>query len=66
MGIHGFGKRLAATASITAAALVGLAGPALAGAPPAVVPGPLLGVGAPALALFAGGYWLVRRLRNRE
>ena len=35
--------------------------PALAGT---VVPGPLIGAGLPALALFAGGYWLIRRLRR--
>ena len=38
--------------------------PALAG-PPAV-PAPVLGAGAPALAILAGGYWLVRKFRGRR
>jgi hypothetical protein len=29
------------------------------------VPGPALGAGAPALAVIAGGYWLIRRYRRR-
>jgi hypothetical protein len=29
------------------------------------VPGPLLGAGAPALALFAGAYYLIRKRRSR-
>ena len=36
--------------------------PALAG-PPAV-PGPILGPGLPALAILAGGYWLIRKFRG--
>ena len=36
--------------------------PALAGT---TTPGPMIGAGAPALALFAGGYWLIRRRRRR-
>jgi hypothetical protein len=36
--------------------------PALAGVTP--TPGPMIGAGAPALALFAGGYWLIRRRRR--
>ena len=35
--------------------------PALAGT---AIPGPLIGAGVPALALFAGGYWLIRRMRR--
>ena len=42
-------------------AALAAAGPALAGT---VVPGPLIGAGLPALALFAGGYWLIRRMRR--
>lgn len=38
------------------------ADPALAGVP---APGPVLGAGAPALALIAGAYWLIRRRRSR-
>lgn len=48
--------------AVAAFAIATFATPALAGAP---VPGPLLGVGAPALALFAGGYYLIRRRRAR-
>ena len=36
--------------------------PALAGTP---VPAPILGAGLPALALLAGGYWLIRRILDR-
>ena len=35
--------------------------PAFAGAP---VPGPVLGAGAPALAVIAGTYYLIRRYRR--
>jgi hypothetical protein len=34
---------------------------AVAGTP---VPGPMIGAGAPALALFAAGYWLIRRRKR--
>lgn len=46
------------------AALVSLAAaePALAGITP--VPGPVIGAGLPALALFGAGYWLLRRRRR--
>jgi lipopolysaccharide export LptBFGC system permease protein LptF len=37
-------------------------GTAFAGGP---VPGPVVGAGAPALVLLAGGYWLLRRRRTR-
>jgi hypothetical protein len=37
--------------------------PALAGAP---VPGPIVGAGLPALAILAGGYWLIRKVRERR
>jgi hypothetical protein len=36
--------------------------PAMAGSLP--VPGPMIGAGAPALALFGVGYWLIRRRRR--
>jgi hypothetical protein len=49
----------------TVASLVGIsflaADPAMAGI---TAPGPLLAAGAPALAVFAGGYYLVRRFRR--
>jgi len=34
-------------------------------APCIAVPGPVIGAGLPALAIVAGGYWLLRRLRDR-
>ena len=37
--------------------------PALAGNP---VPAPLVGAGLPALAILAGGYWLIRKVRERR
>jgi hypothetical protein len=37
------------------------ADPAWAGLP---VPGPAIGAGLPALALFGAGYWLIRRRRQ--
>ena len=40
--------------------------PALAGPPPTPVPAPLLGAGAPVLAILAGGYWLIRKFRGRR
>jgi hypothetical protein len=36
--------------------------PALAGG--TAVPAPLIGAGLPAMAVLAGGYWLVRKLRG--
>ena len=33
---------------------------------PAAVPAPLIGAGLPALAILGGGYWLVRKLRQRR
>lgn len=36
--------------------------PALAGV--TATPGPMIGAGAPALALFGVGYWLIRRRRR--
>jgi hypothetical protein len=37
--------------------------PALATVP---VPAPLVGAGLPALAILAGGYWLIRKVRGRR
>jgi hypothetical protein len=54
----------AALELVVAAAAVALAAdPALAGILP--VPGPAIGAGLPALALFGAGYWMIRRLRRR-
>jgi uncharacterized membrane protein len=38
--------------------------PALAG--PVSVPAPIVGAGLPALGILAGGYWLIRKLRERR
>ena len=37
--------------------------PALAANP---VPAPVIGAGLPALAILAGGFWLVRKIRQRH
>ena len=37
--------------------------PALAGTP---VPAPVVAAGLPALAILAGGYWLIRKVRGRR
>ncbi len=50
----------AAALCITAA----LIEPALAGVTP--VPAPVVGAGLPALAILAGGYWLVRKVRKNN
>ncbi len=42
-----------------------LVGDALAGAI-VRVPGPVAGVGLPALDIAGGAYWLVRKFRNRQ
>jgi hypothetical protein len=52
-------RALGAVVVIAAAAT-----PALAGVP-APVPGPLIGAGAPALALLGGAYYLIRKRRRR-
>jgi hypothetical protein len=44
--------------------MVALIEPAFAG--PAQVPGPIIGVGLPALAILGGGYWVIRKLRDRR
>ncbi len=48
-------------AAAAAGAIIFAAGPALAGN---VTPGPLLGAGAPVLAVFAGGYYLIQKRRR--
>jgi hypothetical protein len=49
---------------VAAVALFGIVATdaALAGTLPA--PGPMIGAGAPALAVFAAGYWLIRRRKR--
>jgi uncharacterized membrane protein len=41
-----------------------LIGPAFAGA--TTVPAPIIGAGLPVLAVLGGGYWLIRKLRERR
>jgi len=53
-------RKLSAFASLTGLSFL-IADPALAGI---TAPGPLLAAGAPALAIFAAGYYLVRRRRR--
>ena len=38
--------------------------PALAGV--VAVPAPIVGAGLPVLAILGGGYWLIRKLRERR
>jgi hypothetical protein len=40
--------------------------PALAGAGSVVVPAPVVAAGLPALAILGGGYWLIRKIRERR
>jgi hypothetical protein len=30
------------------------------------IPGPIIGAGLPALAILGGGYWLIKRFRERR
>jgi lipopolysaccharide export LptBFGC system permease protein LptF len=55
--------KLLAAASGSALVSVIAASPALAGSP---VPGPVVGAGLPALAVIAGGYYLIRRRRRQS
>jgi hypothetical protein len=48
-------------AAVAGCAALAAADPAWAGI---AAPGPVLGAGAPALAVIAGGYWLIRRRRR--
>jgi hypothetical protein len=51
--------KLYPTVSLAAIAFVSLIGPALAGAP---TPGPVAGIGLPAIAVIGGAYWVGRKL----
>jgi hypothetical protein len=53
--------RTASRGAAAIAAMLIAVDPALAGT---VAPGPIVGAGAPALALFAAGYYLIRRRRG--
>lgn len=50
-------------ASLVVVGALAVADPAIAGLP-VPVPGPMLGAGVPALAVFAAGYLLIRRVRK--
>jgi hypothetical protein len=65
-GIGMFTTKLNLVAPLAFAALGVIAGPiepALAGAS---VPAPIIGAGLPILAVLGGGYWLIRKLRERR
>ena len=55
--------RIAGLASVGLAALVE---PALAGGASVAAPGPIAGVGLPALVLIGGAYWLGRKFFGRK
>jgi hypothetical protein len=55
--------RIAGLASLGFAVLVE---PAFAGGTPSGVPGPIAGVGLPALILIGGAYWLGRKFFSRK
>jgi hypothetical protein len=59
---------LASTAIISIAAFLSALAPSLAGfvTPPVGAPGPIAGVGLPALAILGGATWLARRMRTRK
>jgi hypothetical protein len=42
---------------------IALIEPAFAGV---IAPAPIVGAGLPALAILGGGYWLIRKLRDRR
>jgi hypothetical protein len=52
------------TVSFAVIVLSALTGSALAGFTP--VPGPVAGIGLPALAVIGGAYWIGRKLLNRR
>ena len=45
--------------------MIALIEPAFAGGAPGV-PAPIIGAGLPVLAVLGGGYWLIRKLRERR
>lgn len=55
-------KSIASHAAFVVGAAIVTADPAYAGQP---IPGPVLGAGLPALAVIAGGYYLLRKYRAR-
>ena len=63
MGSYLYSKTLALAVVATGMAL-SIVEPAFA--TPTAVPAPLIGAGLPALAILGGGYWLIRKLRQRR
>ena len=62
MGSHLYRKTFV-LAVVALGMALSLVEPAFATAP---VPAPLIGAGLPALAILGGGYWLVRKIRQRR
>ena len=56
--------RICSAVALAALTFVVLAEPTLAGFTP--VPGPIAGIGLPAVALIGGAYWLGRKLLSRR
>ena len=61
-GSHLFGKTFAIVLGLGMALTI--VEPAFATAIP--VPAPIVGAGLPVLAILGGGYWLIRKLRERR
>ena len=60
---HLYGKTFVLVVLALGMALSLVVEPAFASVTP--VPAPLIGAGLPALAILAGGFWLVRKIRRR-
>ena len=63
MGSHLYNKTFV-LAVVALGMALSLVEPAFADVVP--VPAPLIGAGLPALAILGGGYWLIRKLRQRR
>jgi len=59
---HLFGRTFTIVVGLGVA--LGIVDPAVAG--PLAVPAPIVGAGLPVLAILGGGYWLIRKLRERR
>jgi uncharacterized membrane protein len=57
--------KLCSTVSLAAIVFGSLMSSAFAGAPPAV-PGPIAGIGLPALVVIGGAYWVGRKFFSRS
>ena len=65
MGSHLYSKTFVLAVVVLGMAL-SLVGSAFAQNGVVPVPAPLIGAGLPALAILGGGYWLIRKLRQRR